>query len=80
MKPLYSIHSIVQFSGNSGNFGPALNGDNSSIFFNGPVVLADNRAAWGAGGAIYLKSSNLTFNGTATIKNNTLHGGTFVSV
>jgi hypothetical protein len=56
----------VQFSGNSGTFGPGLNAHNSSIHFHGPVLLADNRAGptLGAGGAFFLQSSDATFHST----------------
>jgi hypothetical protein len=77
-----STVSAVQFSGNSGNYGPCLIAFNSSIYFHGPVHLAENRAAGrsgGAGGAFYLKESNLTFFSTATIRNNSAVGCLMVS-
>jgi hypothetical protein len=67
----------VQFIGNSA---PTTDGSgmalrairNSSVVFRGPVVMADNWARSGAGGAIFLDNSNLTFHDVATLRNNSI--------
>jgi hypothetical protein len=74
-----STIKTVLFVGNTGNYGPAVKVHKSSIVFNGPVVVADNRSPWGAGGAFDVELSDVTFNGTATFRNNSLGGCTMVS-
>jgi hypothetical protein len=69
----------VQFIANSGSYGPALSAYNSSIIFNGPVIVADNIAREGAGGAFSLTISEVTFDAVATVRNNTLDWCTMVS-
>jgi predicted outer membrane repeat protein len=65
-----SAAKIVQFTANTGDYGAGVNAMNSSIFFNGPALFTNNRANFGAGGAVYLRLSYVTFNATATLRNN----------
>jgi hypothetical protein len=59
--------------------GAAINAEASSIVFNGPVTLARNNNPRGAGGACYLKRSIFTFNGAASVQNNSASGWNEVS-
>jgi hypothetical protein len=54
--------------------GAALNAETSCIVFNAPVTVAHNNNTSGAGGAFYLKLSNVTFNAAANVQNNSASG------
>lgn len=73
-KATFQSSRTVQFVANRGSYGPAINSYNASIAFNGPVLVTGNTALWGAGGALYLEFSDVTFNAAATVYNNTLNG------
>uniref|UniRef100_A0A383VSW0 Right handed beta helix domain-containing protein n=1 Tax=Tetradesmus obliquus TaxID=3088 RepID=A0A383VSW0_TETOB len=75
-KATFQSSRTVQFLANRGSYGPAINSYNASIAFNGPVLVTGNTALWGAGGALYLEFSDVTFNAAATVYNNTLNGCT----
>ncbi|KAF6254129.1 hypothetical protein COO60DRAFT_1462864 [Scenedesmus sp. NREL 46B-D3] len=71
-----SAARTVQFTRNRGSYGAAMKAYESNVQFNGPVLMADNTAIEGAGGAFHLLLSNVTFNARATVRNNSLHGCT----
>jgi hypothetical protein len=62
----------VEFTRNAGSHGAAIYAWNSSIAFNGPALLANNRAEFGSGGAMLLYLSGVTFNATATLRENSV--------
>jgi K+-transporting ATPase A subunit len=67
-----SAANPVQIIKNTGSYGAGVNAVNSSILFSGPTVLASNRAEFGAGGAMYLRLSDVTFGFTAALRNNSV--------
>jgi hypothetical protein len=74
---IFAANKAVQMLGNSApgtdGGGMALRATrNSSIVFRGPVVMADNWARSGAGGAVFLDNSSLTFHDVATLRNNSI--------
>ncbi|WIA10719.1 hypothetical protein OEZ85_010893 [Tetradesmus obliquus] len=74
---IFAGAAAVQFISNSApgsdGFGMALRAvRNSSVVFRGPVLMADNWARSGAGGAVFLDKSNLTFHNIATLRNNSI--------
>ncbi|WIA30760.1 hypothetical protein OEZ86_000821 [Tetradesmus obliquus] len=70
----FAATAPAQFIGNSaptGGIGMALRVWGGSVVFRGPVLMADNWARSGAGGAVHLYfGSNLTFDNTAALRNN----------
>ncbi|WIA20178.1 hypothetical protein OEZ85_006026 [Tetradesmus obliquus] len=72
MKPTQIVdNEVIKYLDGSG---AALNAETSSIVFNGPVTVARNNNTRGAGGACYLKHSNVTFNAAASVQNNSASG------
>jgi hypothetical protein len=72
MKPTQIVdNEVIKYLDGSG---AALNAETSSIVFNGPVTVARNKNTRGAGGACYLKHSNVTFNAAASVQNNSASG------
>jgi hypothetical protein len=76
----FAPNRAVNFVGNSApdtdGCGPALRATcGSSVEFGGSVLMIDNWVLSGAGGAVFLDTSAVTFEGSATLRNNSIKFG-----